>query len=60
MFWNAFVLLAGCQFYPPGEYLRFVRVPEDLAVGEEILIIDVFPRKQLTLTSLDKVRKEDN
>ncbi|KAK9738868.1 hypothetical protein QE152_g9453 [Popillia japonica] len=44
----------GCQFYPPGEYLRFVRVPEDLGVGEEVLIIDVFPRKKLTLTSLDK------
>ncbi|KRT80755.1 Cadherin, partial [Oryctes borbonicus] len=44
----------GCQFYPPGEYLRFVRVPEDLGVGEEVLIIDVFPRNKLMLTALDK------
>ncbi|XP_022919668.1 cadherin-89D isoform X2 [Onthophagus taurus] len=44
----------GCQFFPPGEYLRFVRVPENFRVGEEILIIDVFPRNKLTLKSIDK------
>ncbi|KAL3277703.1 hypothetical protein HHI36_013048, partial [Cryptolaemus montrouzieri] len=44
----------GCQFYPPGEYLRFVRVPENLRVGEEILPIQVFPRNKLVLLPVDK------
>ncbi|XP_030768238.1 cadherin-89D isoform X4 [Sitophilus oryzae] len=52
----AFVIkeIYGCQFYPPGEYLRFVRVPENLRVGEEVLRIDVFPRNNLHLLPVDK------
>lgn len=46
---------SGCQFYPPGEYLRFVRVPENLKVGDEVLKIDVFPRNNLVLQPVDKV-----
>ncbi|XP_045465404.1 cadherin-89D [Harmonia axyridis] len=45
----------GCQFYPPGEYLRFVRVPENLKVGEEILSIQVHPRNRLRLQPIDKI-----
>ncbi|XP_076254284.1 cadherin 89D [Rhynchophorus ferrugineus] len=44
----------GCQFYPPGEYLRFVRVPENLKVGDEVLRIDVYPRNNLSLSPVDK------
>ncbi|XP_065157447.1 cadherin-89D isoform X2 [Atheta coriaria] len=44
----------GCQFYPPGEYLRFVRVPENLKVGEEVLKVEVHPRKNLSLKPVDK------
>ncbi|XP_044262289.1 cadherin-89D isoform X1 [Tribolium madens] len=44
----------GCQFYPPGEYLRFVRVPENLRVGEEVLRIEVYPRNNLSLKPVDK------
>ncbi|KAK4881949.1 hypothetical protein RN001_005268 [Aquatica leii] len=47
-------LVSGCQFYPPGEYLRFVRVPENLKVGEEVLKIEVHPRRNLNLLSTDK------
>ncbi|KAJ8919177.1 hypothetical protein NQ315_012163 [Exocentrus adspersus] len=43
-----------CQFYPQGEYLRFVRVPENLKVGEEVLKIDVYPRNNLNLQPVDK------
>ncbi|XP_017781597.1 PREDICTED: cadherin-89D, partial [Nicrophorus vespilloides] len=43
-----------CQFYPPGEYLRFVRVPENLKVGEEVLRVDVHPRRNLSLRPIDK------
>lgn len=50
-----FVSVSGCQFYPPGEYLRFVRVPENLKVGEEVLKIDVHPRRNLNLQAVDKV-----
>ncbi|CAH0559443.1 unnamed protein product [Brassicogethes aeneus] len=46
----------GCQFYPPGEYLRFVRVPESLKVGEEVLKINIFPRNQLYLQPIDKAQ----
>ncbi|GBP73813.1 hypothetical protein EVAR_54865_1 [Eumeta japonica] len=34
-----------CNFYPAGEYLRFVRIPENLAVGEEVLRVEVHPRR---------------
>ncbi|KAH0809889.1 hypothetical protein GEV33_012901 [Tenebrio molitor] len=44
----------GCQFYPPGEYLRFVRVPENLRVGEEVLRVEVYPRNNLSLKPVDK------
>lgn len=45
----------GCQFYPLGEYLRFVRVPESLPVGGEVIQLDVYPRKNLILQPVDKV-----
>ncbi|KAF6213709.1 hypothetical protein GE061_011431 [Apolygus lucorum] len=47
----------GCQFYPLGEYLRFVRVPESLPVGDEVLLVEVHPRKNLTIQAVDA--KED-
>ncbi|XP_069700620.1 cadherin-89D [Periplaneta americana] len=50
-----FHLLEGCQFYPAGEYLRFVRVPENVPVGGEVLQIEVHPRRNLTLQPVDKV-----
>ena len=53
------VFITGCQFYPPGEYLRFVRVPENLRVGEEVLLLDVFPRRNLSIEPLDKVRNDN-
>lgn len=49
------LFISGCQFYPPGEYLRFIRVPENLKVGEEVLRVDVFPRNNLNLLPVDKV-----
>lgn len=51
-------LLAGCQFYPPGEYLRFVRVPENLKIGDEVLRVEVHPRNDLTLLPVDKVSSQ--
>ncbi|KAG7190894.1 hypothetical protein KM043_006955 [Ampulex compressa] len=57
----AFLLLAaplnhvtGCQFYPIGEYLKFVRVPENLAKGTEILSLEAHPRNHLTIMPVDK------
>ncbi|KAL4702872.1 hypothetical protein ACJJTC_003995 [Scirpophaga incertulas] len=46
-----------CNFYPVGEYLKFVRIPENLKVGDEVLKVEVHPRKNLHLQSLD--REED-
>ncbi|XP_050312281.1 cadherin-89D isoform X2 [Anthonomus grandis grandis] len=46
--------IPGCQFYPPGEYLRFIRVPENLRVGEEVLRVEVHPRNNLNLLPVDK------
>ncbi|XP_075211152.1 cadherin 89D [Lycorma delicatula] len=50
-----FVAAQGCQFYPPGEYLRFVRVSESLPVGGEVLQVEVHPRRNLTIQPVDKV-----
>ncbi|XP_031334592.1 cadherin-89D isoform X1 [Photinus pyralis] len=44
----------GCQFHPPGEYLRFVRVPENLQIGQDFLKIEVHPRRNLNLSSIDR------
>ncbi|XP_068082261.1 cadherin-89D [Anabrus simplex] len=44
----------GCQFYPTGEYLRFVRVPENVPVGGEVLQVEVHPRRNLSLQPVDK------
>ncbi|CAH0674179.1 unnamed protein product [Spodoptera exigua] len=46
-----------CNFYPVGEYLRFVRIPENLQVGDEVLRVEVHPRKNLSLQPVD--REED-
>lgn len=46
---------SGCQFYPVGEYLKFVRVPENLERGTEILSLEVHPRSRLTIAPVDKV-----
>ncbi|XP_014359554.2 cadherin-89D isoform X1 [Papilio machaon] len=48
---------SGCNFYPVGEYLKFVRIPENLKVGEEVLQVEVHPRKNLVLQAVD--REED-
>jgi hypothetical protein len=50
------VSFAGCQFYPAGEYLRFVRVPENVPVGGEVLQVEVHPRQNLSIQPVDKVR----
>lgn len=47
--------VAGCQFYPAGEYLRFVRVPENVPIGREVLEIEVHPRRNLSIQPVDKV-----
>ncbi|XP_050667758.1 cadherin-89D [Leptidea sinapis] len=47
----------GCNFYPVGEYLKFVRIPENLQVGEEVLKVEVHPRKNLVLQAVE--RSED-
>ncbi|XP_043486385.1 cadherin-89D [Polistes fuscatus] len=44
----------GCQFYPIGEYLKFVRVPENLREGSEILSLEAHPRNRLTIIPVDK------
>lgn len=49
------LLSLGCQFYPIGEYLKFVRVPENLEIGTEILSFEAHPRDRLVITSVDKV-----
>lgn len=49
-------VFTGCQFYPAGEYLRFVRVPENVPVGGEVLQVEVHPRRSLSLQAVDKVR----
>ncbi|XP_041968077.1 cadherin-89D isoform X2 [Aricia agestis] len=46
-------LAAGCNFYPAGEYLKFVRIPENLRVGEEVLQVEVHPRGSLSLQPVD-------
>ncbi|KAM3959946.1 LOW QUALITY PROTEIN: cadherin 89D [Aphomia sociella] len=43
-----------CNFYPAGEYLKFVRIPENLKVGDEVLQVEVHPRKNLSLQPVDK------
>ncbi|XP_049870904.1 cadherin-89D [Pectinophora gossypiella] len=47
----------GCNFYPVGEYLKFVRIPENLEVGDEVLRVEVHPRKNLSVQPVD--REED-
>ncbi|XP_034938287.1 cadherin-89D isoform X2 [Chelonus insularis] len=44
----------ACQFYPVGEYLKFVRVPENLPLGAEVLSLEVHPRSHLTIMPVDK------
>ncbi|XP_015602110.1 cadherin-89D isoform X2 [Cephus cinctus] len=44
----------GCQFYPSGEYLKFVRVPENLPRGAEVLSLEVHPRNHLSIMPVDK------
>ncbi|XP_059478119.1 cadherin-89D [Neocloeon triangulifer] len=58
--WSVFLLVAssatiyGCQFEPAGDYLRFVRVPENVPVGGEILRVQVRPQGLLTIQPMDK------
>lgn len=47
--------ISGCQFNPVGEYLRFVRIPENLRVGERVMSVEINHRKNLTLEAVDKV-----
>ncbi|XP_034250844.1 cadherin-89D [Thrips palmi] len=47
-------LSVGCMFYPAGEYLRFVRIPENVPVGGEVLQVEVHPRRNLSLRPVDK------
>lgn len=50
-----FDISIGCQFYPPGEFMKFVRIPEDFPVDGLVMNIEVHDRHNLTLQSLDKV-----
>ncbi|XP_049943213.1 cadherin-89D [Schistocerca serialis cubense] len=47
-------LAVRCQFSPAGEYLRFVRLPENVPVGGEVLQVEVHPRHGLSLQPIDK------
>ncbi|CAG9787087.1 unnamed protein product [Diatraea saccharalis] len=49
-----YIFVIGCNFYPAGEYLKFVRIPENLKVGDEVLKVEVHPRKNLNLQPVDK------
>ena len=49
------MMLVGCQFFPIGEYLKFVRVPENLARGTEILSLEAHPRSHISIMPVDKV-----
>lgn len=51
-------MLTGCQFYPTGEYLKFVRLPENLPRGAEVLTLEVHPRNHLAIMPFDKVRNK--
>ncbi|KAK0161476.1 hypothetical protein PV327_009943 [Microctonus hyperodae] len=44
----------ACQFYPVGEYLKFVRIPENQSLGAEVLSLEVHPRSHLTIMPVDK------
>ncbi|XP_047517849.1 cadherin-89D [Pieris napi] len=57
VFTTVFGAAICCNFYPVGEYLRFVRIPENLRVGDEVLQVEVHPRKDLVLQAVD--REED-
>ncbi|XP_032683079.1 cadherin-89D isoform X1 [Odontomachus brunneus] len=46
--------VTGCQFHPVGEYLKFVRVPENLETGTEILSLEAHPRNRLAILPVDK------
>lgn len=50
--------ISGCQFYPVGEYLKFVRVPENLETGTEILSLEGHPRDRLSIMPVDKVHSD--
>jgi hypothetical protein len=49
-------VVSGCQFHPVGDYLRFVRVPENVPVGGEILRVQVQPKGLLSIQPMDKVK----
>ncbi|XP_058809929.1 cadherin-89D [Phymastichus coffea] len=49
---------SGCQFYPAGEYLKFVRLPESLEVGSDVVTLEVHPRSNLNIMPVD--REEDS
>ena len=53
-------VISGCQFHPVGDYLRFVRVPENVPVGGEILRVQVQPKGLLSIQPMDKVKYEEN
>jgi hypothetical protein len=55
-----FCVISGCQFHPVGDYLRFVRVPENVPVGGEILRVQVQPKGLLSIQPMDKVKYEKN
>ncbi|XP_054013021.1 cadherin-89D [Hylaeus anthracinus] len=54
LFWSHLDRVTGCQFYPVGEYLKFVRVPENLAKGTEVLSLEAHPRNHLSIMPVDK------
>jgi len=55
-----FLFSVGCEFFPIGEYLRFVRIPENFPVGERLLRLKIQNKQNLSLDSVDKVRRVFN
>uniref|UniRef100_A0ABD2X656 Cadherin domain-containing protein n=1 Tax=Trichogramma kaykai TaxID=54128 RepID=A0ABD2X656_9HYME len=47
-------ITSGCQFYPAGEYLKFVRVAENVRIGSDIVTLEVHPRSHLAIMAVDK------
>ncbi|XP_046736319.1 cadherin-89D isoform X1 [Diprion similis] len=45
---------SGCQFYPIGEFQKFVRLPGNLPREHEVLTLEVHPRKHLAIMPVDK------
>ena len=50
---------AACQFRGERPDGKFVRIPEDAAIGSEVFTVAAFPRQQLNMQALDGVSVTD-